>query len=113
VIAPEVLFAFLVNASGAIMLMVYAMVCFAQIKLRRQIEREEPQRLTIRVWLFPALSIAAIVAIFAAMIAMLFTRSLATQLYASLLAAAVVLVAWRLRSRGTSKASAARAATGV
>jgi AAT family amino acid transporter/GABA permease len=99
VIAPEVLFAFLVNASGAIMLMVYAMVCFAQIKLRRQIEREEPQRLTIRVWLFPALSIAAIVAIFAAMIAMLFTRSLATQLYASLLAAGVVLVAWRLRSR--------------
>jgi L-asparagine transporter-like permease len=81
------------------MLMVYAMVCFAQIKLRRQIEREEPQRLTIRVWLFPALSIAAIVAIFAAMIAMLFTRSLATQLYASLLAAGVVLVAWRLRSR--------------
>jgi L-asparagine transporter-like permease len=99
VIAPEVLFAFLVNASGAIMLMVYAMVCFAQIKLRRQIEREEPQRLTIRVWLFPALSIVAIVAIFAAMIAMLFTRSLATQLYASLLAAGVVLVAWRLRSR--------------
>jgi hypothetical protein len=33
------------------------------------------------------------------MIAMLFTRSLATQLYASLLAAAVVVVAWRLRSR--------------
>jgi GABA permease len=99
VIAPEVLFAFLVNASGAIMLMVYAMVCFAQIRLRRRIEQEQPERLTIRVWLFPGLSIAAIVAIAAAMIAMLFTRSLATQLYASLLAAAVVLVAYRFRMR--------------
>lgn len=113
VIAPEVLFAFLVNSSGAIMLMVYALVCVAQIRLRRRIEREQPQRLTIRVWLFPWLSIAAISAIVAAMIAMLFTRSLATQLYASLLTAAAVLVAWRLRSRGTSKASGTRAATEV
>lgn len=99
VIAPEVLFAFLVNASGALMLMIYAMVCFAQIRLRRRMEREEPQRITIRVWLFPWLSIAAIGAIGAAMIAMLFTRALATQLYASLLTAAVVVVAYGLRSR--------------
>ena len=45
VIAPEVLFAFLVNASGAIMLMVYVMVCVAQIRLRRRMEREHPERL--------------------------------------------------------------------
>jgi L-asparagine transporter-like permease len=111
VIAPEILFAFLVNASGAIMLMVYAMVCLAQIRLRRRMEREHPQRLSIKVWWFPWLSIAAIGAIVAAMLAMLFTRSLATQLYASLAAAAVILVAWWLRSR-TMSGAAARAATG-
>ncbi|MFC4314017.1 amino acid permease [Steroidobacter flavus] len=99
VIAPEVLFAFLVNASGAIMLMVYAMVCLAQIKLRRRMERERPERLTNRVWLFPWLSYAAIGAIVAVMVAMLFTGTLATQLYASLLAAAVVVVAYWFRSR--------------
>jgi L-asparagine transporter-like permease len=55
-------------------------------------------------WLFPWLSFAAIGAIVAAMVAMLFTRALATQLYASLLAAAVVLVAWRVRSRAGQQA---------
>lgn len=99
VIAPEVLFAFLVNASGALMLMIYLMVCVAQIKLRRRMEREHPERLTNRVWLFPWLSFAAIVAIVAVMVAMLFTGNLATQLYASLLAAAVVVVAYRFRSK--------------
>jgi L-asparagine transporter-like permease len=99
VIAPEVLFAFLVNASGAIMLMVYSLVCMAQIRLRRRMEREQPERLTNRVWLFPWLSYAAIGAIVAVMVAMLFTGSLATQLYASLLAAAVVVVAYFFRSK--------------
>jgi L-asparagine transporter-like permease len=112
VVAPEILFAFLVNASGAIMLMVYAMVCLAQIRLRRRMEREHPERLAIKVWWFPWLSIAAIAAIVAAMLAMLFTRSLATQLYASLATAAVVLTAWWLRSKATSGA-AARAVTGA
>lgn len=110
VIAPEVLFAFLVNASGALMLMIYAMVCFAQIRLRRLMQREHPERLTIKVWLFPWLSIAAIAAIAAVMIAMLFTRALATQLYASLLAAAVVLVAYRLRAKRASRATALKMA---
>ena len=109
VIAPEILFAFLVNASGAIMLMVYAMVCVAQIRLRQRMEREHPQRLSIKVWWFPWLSIAAIGAIVAAMLAMLFTKSLATQLYASLATAAVVLVAWWLRSKAMSNAPASAA----
>ncbi|HKS56191.1 MAG TPA: amino acid permease [Steroidobacteraceae bacterium] len=109
VIAPEILFAFLVNASGAIMLMVYAMVCLAQVRLRRRMEREHPERLAIKVWGFPWLSIAAIGAIVAAMLAMLFTRSLATQLYASLGTAAVVLVAWWLRSKAMSSAPASAA----
>lgn len=62
VIAPEVLFAFLVNASGAIMLMVYAMVCVAQIKVRRRMEREQPERLAIRVWLFLGAIVGAMLA---------------------------------------------------
>lgn len=103
VIAPEVLFAFLVNASGAIMLMVYAMVCAAQIRVRRQLEREHRESLTINVWLFPWLSFAAIGAILAVIMAMAFTQALATQLYASLLAAAVVLVGYRLRSKAAAR----------
>ena len=43
----------------------------------------------------------------AVMIAMLFTRDLATQLYASLLSAAVVVAAYFLRSRRRGIAGAA------
>lgn len=102
VIAPEVLFAFLVNASGALMLMIYGLVCIAQIKLRRRIEREHPERLTIKVWFFPALSIIAIASIIGVMAAMLFTPDLATQLYASLLCLAVVTAAYFARRKFAS-----------
>jgi L-asparagine transporter-like permease len=80
------------------------MVCVAQIKLRQRLAREQPHRLTIKVWLFPWVSIATIGAIAAVMIAMLFTRELATQLYASLLAAVVVLVAYYFRAKIAARA---------
>ena len=44
IISPEVVFAFLVNASGAIMLIVYLLIAFAQIRLRRRLERTDPGR---------------------------------------------------------------------
>jgi L-asparagine transporter-like permease len=99
VVAPEVLFSFLVNASGALMLMIYGLVCVAQIKLRRRMEREHPERLTVKVWFFPALSLLAIAAIIGVMAAMLFTPDLATQLYASLLCLALVIAAYFARRK--------------
>ena len=91
VVSPERVFAFLVNASGALMLIVYLMACFAHLKLRRQFERTQPERLTIRVWLFPWLSWLTIIAMAAVLVAMAFTKGLASQFYASLLCLALVL----------------------
>lgn len=91
IVSPEVVFAFLVNASGAIMLMVYLLVVLAQIRLRRRFEREAPERLRIRVWLFPWLSWATAGGIVAVLAAMTLTESLAAQLYASIACLAVVL----------------------
>ncbi|HEY4366154.1 MAG TPA: amino acid permease [Steroidobacteraceae bacterium] len=93
-ISPSVVFAFLLNTSGAIMLMVYLIVALAQIRLRRQIEKEDPQRLTIRMWFFPYASWLVIGAILAVLVAMAFTKDLATQLYASILCVAVVVAAY-------------------
>ena len=84
VLSPQVVFAFLVNASGALMLLVYLIVALAEIRLRRRLEAEEPSRLTIRMWFFPFGSYFAVAAILAILAAMAFTPSLRSQLTASL-----------------------------
>ena len=84
VLSPQLVFAFLVNASGALMLLVYLIVALAQIRLRRRLEAEEPGRLTIRMWLFPFGSYFTVAAILAILAAMAFTPSLRSQLTASL-----------------------------
>lgn len=95
VLSPEKVFAFLVNASGALMLIVYLMVAAAQIVVRRRFEREAPERLTLKMWFFPYASYAVIAVIGAVLVAMAFTPELATQLYASLICTGLVLGAYR------------------
>jgi L-asparagine transporter-like permease len=90
VISPSVVFAFLVNASGAIMLVIYLITALAQIRLRRRLEREAPARLTVKMWFFPWASWLVIVAIIAVLLAMAFSPALASQLYASMVCVAVV-----------------------
>jgi L-asparagine transporter-like permease len=106
-VSPSVVFAFLVNASGALMIVIYLLAAFAHLRLRRQLERTAPERLAIKVWLFPWLSYAAIAAMLGVLAAMAITAALASQFYASLACVAVVAAAWWLRRR----ASSARAAT--
>jgi len=107
VTAPERAFAFLVNASGALMVIIYLLACFAHLRLRRRIERTAPERLTLKVWLFPWLSWLTIAAMIGVLVAMAVTPALASQLYASLIAVAVVALAYGavlLRRRGGTRA---------
>lgn len=94
VLSPEVVFSFLVSASGALMLVIYLLVAFAQIAERRRIEATEPDRLVIRMWLFPWASYAAIAAMVAVLIAMAFVPDLRAQLVASAVTVALVLGAF-------------------
>lgn len=98
-VSPEVVFAFLVNASGAIMLIVYLLVALAQIRLRYKFERDDPARLTIRMWLFPWVSWATVAGIVGVLLAMLFTPSLSSQFWASMLCVLVVLAAYAVIRR--------------
>jgi GABA permease len=92
IVSPEVVFAFLVNASGAIMLIIYMLVAFAQIRVRYRLQVEQPERLTLS-WL-------TIGGIGAVLMAMAFVPELSSQLYASLACTAVVIAAyWGLRRR--------------
>jgi AAT family amino acid transporter/GABA permease len=102
VVSPQRLFTFLVNASGAIMLVIYLLVALAQIRRRRVVEREAPARLVIRMWLFPWLSYATVAGIALVLLSMLFRSAERAQLAASALSVAVVLAAFWWQRRGRS-----------
>ncbi|MGI8839993.1 MAG: amino acid permease [Caulobacteraceae bacterium] len=92
VISPQVVFAFLINASGALMLLIYLIVACAEIAVRRRLEAERSPRLTVRMWLFPYGSYFTVAAIVAILAAMALTASLRSELTASLGVLALVLV---------------------
>lgn len=93
VVSPQRLFTFLVNASGAVMLVIYLLVALAQIRQRRVHERSGT-RLPIRMWLYPWLSYAAVLGIALVLASMLFRSAERAQLLGSALSVAVVLLAY-------------------
>ncbi|HVW68810.1 MAG TPA: amino acid permease [Steroidobacteraceae bacterium] len=104
-LAPQAVFAFLVNASGALVVFIYMMVTFAQIRLRRERERAGAPAPAVKMWFFPWASYAAIVAMVAILVAMIYT-DMARDLYASIGSLLVALIAYALirAGRGTSTA---------
>ncbi|QBQ99428.1 amino acid permease [Paraburkholderia pallida] len=96
IVSPQGVFLYLVNASGAVMLFVYLSIAVSQIVLRRRLEAQQPERLTLKMWLFPWLSWAVVAAIAGVLIAMGFDRALSSQLMASLASLAVVSLAYAL-----------------
>jgi gamma-aminobutyrate permease len=91
VISPGVVFSFLVNASGAIALVNYLLVALAELRLRQQVDREAPSRLTIRMWFFPYATWGTIAFIVGVLIAMAATPDLQSQFFSSLAAVLLVL----------------------
>jgi L-asparagine transporter-like permease len=90
VVSPTGVFSFLVNASGAAMLLLYLMVGTAQIRHRMAMAPGELDALGFKMWLFPWLSYAAQMGILAVLIAMAFFPDLASQLYTTLVFVAVL-----------------------
>ncbi len=99
ILSPQGVFSFLVSASGALMLVIYLMVCLAQVRLRRQVEATAPETITLRMWLFPGLSYATIAAIVIVLIAMAFVPDLRPQFIASAATVAIVAAAWAILRR--------------
>jgi GABA permease len=55
---PDSVFLFLVNSSGAVALFVWLVICASQLRMRKIIERETPEKLVVRMWLYPYLTYA-------------------------------------------------------
>ncbi|MER5714744.1 amino acid permease [Streptomyces sp. NPDC002132] len=56
---PDSVFLFLVNSSGAVALFVWLVICFSQLRMRKIIQAESPEKLVVRMWLYPYLTWAA------------------------------------------------------
>src|SRR5215469_15306774 len=95
--APSTVFAFLVNASGALGLFVYMIMAAAQIRLRRAREASGAPAPALTMWLFPWASYAAVAGMAAILVAMAFTPGeLTTELRWSVIALAVAVGAYLL-----------------
>jgi GABA permease len=102
-VSPDTVFLFLLNSSGAVILFVYLLIAISQIVLRR---RTSPDKLIVKMWLFPTLSILVVVAIVAVLVQMALNADARTQLILSLLSWAVLLVLYVATKRMRSKPAA-------
>ncbi|MEU0072352.1 amino acid permease [Streptomyces sp. NPDC006332] len=58
-LSPDTIFLFLVNSSGAVALFVWLVICFSQLRMRKIIQAEAPEKLVVRMWLYPYLTWAS------------------------------------------------------
>ncbi|MFC7305520.1 amino acid permease [Streptomyces monticola] len=94
---PDSVFLYMLNAVGAVLIFVWALIAVSQLRLRRQIEESAPERLVLKMWCFPWLTWAALAAM-ATVVGLMLTDSAARpQLLWSAGAAAAVLVVAGLR----------------
>lgn len=101
---PDSIFHYLLNAVGAVLLFVWGLIAASQLRLRRRIEREMPDRLTLRMWGFPYLTWVALAAMGAVLVLMLTDEGARPQLLWSAAATGAVLLvagARELRLRRT------------
>jgi L-asparagine transporter-like permease len=97
---PDDVFAWLLNMIGAAILVVWILIAASQLRLRRELERETPEKLVVRMWAFPALTWVALAGMAAVFVLMAREPGTRVQLYATgamTLALAGVGYAWQRR----------------
>lgn len=103
---PDTVFQFLLNSSGAVALFVWLVICFSQLKMRGIILRESPEKLVVRMWLFPYLTWATIGMISFVLLYMLTDEKEGggrSQVLLSVLVAAIVIAISFVRERTRRK----------
>ncbi|TRY27291.1 amino acid permease [Brevibacillus sp. LEMMJ03] len=97
--SPDKIFLFLVNASGAIAILVYLVIAVSHVRIRRKLERENPQALTLKMWAFPYLTYLTMAAMVLILVSMLFLESMRSQLYLTMLITVLVVASYFLFKR--------------
>lgn len=107
---PDSVFLFLVNSSGAVALFVWLVICFSQLRMRKIIQREAPEKLVVKMWLYPYLTwatAALIVFVLGYMLTDTEHDGRTTVLLSLLVAAIVVAIAVVRQKLGAGSSSAA------
>jgi GABA permease len=100
-VSPDTVFLFLLNSSGAIILFVYLLISLSQLRMRPTIP---PERLRVKMWFYPVLTLLTAAAIVAILVQMFVRGSTRSQLLLSLLAWALVLVVYAVRRKAIGEA---------
>ncbi|MEU6676036.1 amino acid permease [Streptomyces sp. NPDC046853] len=106
----DTVFDFLLNSSGAVALFVWLMIAFTQLRMRGIILREQPEKLVVKMWLFPYLTWVTIAMISFVLVYMLTDEAGRKQVLLSLLAAAFVVVFSLVREKVRPRSDEAAAA---
>lgn len=101
-ISPDRVFMFLVNASGAIALLVYFVIATSHLIKRKQAERAN-QKLEVKMWFFPYLTYLTILGIMAVLFGMLFVDDMRSQFTMTMLLTALIIGSYFLVNKGKQK----------
>lgn len=93
-ISPDNVFSFLINSYGAVALFVYLLIAIAQVRLRRRLEREDPDALVMKMWLFPWLSYLTVLGMVLVIAAMAISPDTRSQFLLSVAVLGVLLLAY-------------------
>jgi len=114
-LSPDKVFLFLVNSSGAVALFVWLVICFSQLRMRKIIQSEAPEKLVVRMWLYPYLTwatAALIVFVLGYMLTDTEHDGRTTVLLSLLVAAGVIVIAFA-KEKFTGDRSVDRSVTKV
>ncbi|MET8075558.1 amino acid permease [Streptomyces sp. NPDC005303] len=78
---PDDVFSWLLNMIGAVILAVWGFIAASQLRLRRALEREAPERLAVHMWAFPYLTWVALAGMAAILVLMAREPATRVQLY--------------------------------
>jgi GABA permease len=98
-VSPDRVFPFIVDSYGTVAVFVYILIAVSQLRLRARLEREAPERLRIRMWAYPGLTIATIAGMFVIVAAMAFIPDQRLPLLFGIISALVMLAGYGLRNR--------------
>lgn len=96
--SPDQVFLYLLQTSGDIILFIYMVIAFGQIRFRRGLDAAG-ERPALPMWMFPWLSYAVIAGIVVVLVVMAFTPDQQQQLVASAVSVLIAAVAWLVRKR--------------
>ncbi|WP_405017443.1 amino acid permease [Kitasatospora sp. NBC_00070] len=102
---PDTVFAWLLNMVGAAVLVVWGFIAVSQLRMRRRLEREAPELLSVRMWAFPYLTWVALAGIVTVLGLMTLDHDNRVQLYFTAALTLALSLAGRLKQRRDAEAA--------